>query len=450
MAENAVHQPDAFKAFVVLFRYAESQAKRNLPDAAVDYDPAAIINALRKLYNSYPDPQSHYLNAPRLQAGLEQILAQTGQENLLGNLEVSENLQIVGLLLDTILADTAIPCGVTPYFRRLQFPLLIAALADPKVLEGATHPARELLDQLAHLSLAANAQGQIDNAELLQSLEQALSVVSVDTASRTVVFAEASAALAKLIAPLLKSFALRLERVIDTCKGGHRLDQARLLVVKEIDARLGGKTVPKTLLELLAAGWQQLLVLTCLRQNIDDEEWRRELSVVDQLMARVGDEAPSDPSQVEVMTQFIVEKLHGVGAEPSFAKRLAGEIEALMLNDSGKNALDYVTVPPANTEWDEKEALLRTRLQGFSVGDWLKFSSTRNVWVPFRLTWIGHDPARYVFVNQKGVKSLYLDAEKFVQILDEMRASRIESLEEFTLVERAAKSLLYTLRERMR
>jgi hypothetical protein len=450
MAENVAHQPDAFKAFVVLFRYAESQAKRNLPGAATDYDPAGMIDALRKLYISNPDPQSDYLNAPRLRAGLEQILAQTGREKLLGNLEVSENLQIVGLLLDAILADTAIPSGVTPYYRRLQFPLLIAAFADSNVLEGATHPARELLDQLAHLSLATDAQGQIDNAGLIQSLEQAIGVISVDSASRPVVFAEASLALAKLIAPLHKSFVLRLERVVDTCKGGHRLDQARLLVVKEIDARLGGKTVPKTLLDLLEAGWQQLLVLTCLRQSSDDEEWRRELSVIDQLMGRVGNETPSDPSQVGGMTQFIVEKLHSVGAEHSFAKRLAGEIEALMLNDSGKNAPDYVTVPPANTEREAKEALLRTRLQGFSVGDWLKFSSTRNVWVPFRLAWIGHDPARYVFVNQKGVKSLYLDAEKFVQILDEMRASRIESLEEFTVVERAAKSLLYTLRERMR
>ncbi len=450
MAENTANQPDAFNAFVVLLRYAESRAKKNPAQASPNFDPGAMIGALRKLYNTNQGQQPQYFNAPRLLAGLEQILAQTGQENLLGNLEVRESLQIVGLLLDTILADTAIPNGIARYYRGLQFPLQIAAFADPTLLEGKAHPARELLNQLAYLSLAANPQGEIDNPELLHSLEQAIGIVTIDSASEAGVFAEALESLAKLTKPLLKSFAMRLERVIDTCQGGHRLDRARLQVGKEIDARLGGKSVPKIILDLLAAGWQQLLVLTYLREGTEAEAWGRELKVIDQLMGQFGKEPSPSQSQAQELKRFILEKLHSLGAEPSTASRLADAMEMHLPGGSGKNTPDYVTVPPADTDREEKEALLRTRLQGFGTGHWLKFASPRNVWMPLRLTWIGQDPARYVFVNQKGVNSLELDAAQFVQILDEKRASRIESLEELPIVERACKSLLYTLRERMR
>lgn len=452
MAENTIIQPDAFNAFVVLFRYAESQAKKNCLETAVGFDAATIIAALRKLYNTKPDLKTQYWTAHQILTGLEQILAQSGQEALLGNLVVRENIQILGLLLESILAETAIPIGITPYFTRLQFPLMIAALADPTLLEPKPHPARELLNQLASLSQAANAQGIIDNPQLLEALDQAIGGITVDSATRFGVFAEALDALSKLTAPLIKSFAMRLERVVDTCQGVHRLDQARLLVGKEIDSRLGGKSVPKCIVDLLAAGWQQQLVLTCLRRGTDDEEWRRELELIDHLLKMIGKNKPSTQTSRSVaheLKTFILDRLYGVGAEASTAKRLADEIENL-LDDNGKYAPDYVNVPSADVEREEREASMRNRLQGFSVGDWLKFASARNVWIPLRLTWIGQDPPRYVFVNQKGVKSLDLDAEKFVQILDEKKAGRIENLDELTIVERVCKSLLYTLRERMR
>ena len=453
MAETTSYQPDAFNAFVVLFRYAESQARKNASEPSPDFDPSAVIGALRKLYNTKPDSKHQYWNAPALLTGLEQTLAQTGQVALLGNLEVSENLQIVGLLLDAILADSAIPNGVTPFYQRLQFPLLIASFADPTLLEARNHPARELLNQLAYLSLATSVQGDIDNPQLLQSVEQTIGTITIDSASEPNVFAKALDALSNLIKPLLKSFAMRIERVIDTCQGGHRLEQARLLVKREIDARLGGKAVPKIILDLLAGGWQQLLVLTYLRQGTDNQNWQQELDFIDQLLNLIGKNDPPtqlSQTQSQELKKFMLERLYSVGTEPSTPNRLADELGKLLMHGSGNKAIDYVIVPPADTEREERDEQLRARLQGFNIGHWLKFASERNVWMPLRLTWIGQDPPRYVFVNQKGVKTLDLDAEKFVQIIDDKRASRIESLEELPIVERAAKSLLYTLRERMR
>ena len=453
MAEKNSYHPDSFKAFVVLFRYSESQAHLEPGEPLADYDPDAMIAALRKLYNTDPEQRPQYWNAPKLLAGLEQILAQTGQESLLGTLEVRENLQIVGLLLDAILADPAVPDGIAPFFTSLQFPLLIASFADPALLDAPNHPARELLNQLAHLSLATSVQGSIDNPELLHSLEQAMGIISIDSADTQGVFAEALDALSTLTKPLLKSFAMRLERVIETCRGGYRLNQARSLVGREIAARLGGKAVPKILMDLLAGGWQQLLVLTCLRQGIDADGWEEELALLDLLIATASKDdapAPLGQSRISELKNFILQRLYSVGSEPTTANHLADAIENLLLRDAGKSPPEYVTVPPADTDREARESIMRTRLQGFRAGDWLLFASTRNAWMPLRLTWIGPDPPRYVFVNQKGIKSMDLDAEEFVRILDEKRAKRIASLEQQPLVERAAKSLLHTLRDRIR
>ncbi len=93
--------------------------------------------------------------------------------------------------------------------------------------------------------------------------------------------------------------------------------------------------------------------------------------------------------------------------------------------------------------------MLRDRLTGFQAGEWLKFALARGPWIPLRLTWIGENPAHYVFVNRKGIKTLDMDAAKFAQLLDEKRASRMENLDEISLVERTAKSLLSTLRYRL-
>jgi hypothetical protein len=443
--------PDAFSAFVALFRYAESQAHKGPREAATDADRAAIIAALRKLQADAP---ASYFIAPRLQAGLSQILAETGQEKILSKTEIRENLQILGLLLDAMLADPAIPPCVAPYFKRLQIPLLAGSFIDPYLVHGHAHPGREILNQLDYLTQAANAQGDIDNAELLRSLDAIFDRAARVAGSQPHVFAEALAALEALTGPLMKAYAARLERVAEACEGGQRLEQARRLVDREIDARLGGKLVPSALLALLDAGWRQLLVLTNLRQGADNDDWRRQLAVVDLLMSWLAPKPPANPPSplnVQGLKNYAAERLSSVGAEPAESGRILDKIEKLLLNGGGEShAPAYVEVPPADTALEEKQAALRDRLLGFREGEWLKFASTRGAWIPLRLAWIGQSPVRYVFANRKGIKTLDLDAVKFTQFLDEKRASRMENLDTLGVVERTAKALLSTLRDRLR
>lgn len=446
--------PDAFSAFVLLFRYAESQANKGSTEPTSDAERAAMIAALRKLQANSPVQPAPYFNAPWLHAGLSQILAETGQQKALTTVEVRENLQILGLLMDAMLGDPTLPPCVAPYIKRLQIPLLVASFTDSHLMHGQTHPGRELFNQLDYLTQAANNEGEIDNAELLEALDGIFNRLSGETATRYGVFTETLAALKKLTAPLTKAYAARLDRVAESCEGGHRLEQARRLVDREIEARMGGKAVPTVVPALLDAGWRQLLVLTNLRQGIDTDDWRRQLAVIDLLLAWLGKKPPANPptsANIQGLLKYVHEKLPGTATDMVETNRVLEKIEKLLLysgDEGGAGA--YIDIPPADAVRDQKESALRNRLQGFRAGDWLKFASTRGAWIPLRLAWIGQSPARYVFVNRKGIKTLDLDAPKFAQFLDEKRASRMENLDELCLVERTAKSLLSTLRDRLR
>lgn len=443
--------PDAYSAFVVLFRYAESQAAKGPREEATTADRAAIIAALRKLQADRP---GFYFIAPKLQAGLSHTLAQSAQEKLLSKAEIRENLQILGLLLDSMLADLAIPPSVMPYLKKMQIPLLAGSFIDPHIVHGHHHPAREILNQLDRLTQAANAQGEIDNAELLHALDAIFERIAREGGSNPHVFADAQASLDGLTAPLMKAYATRLERLAEACEGGQKLEQARRLVDLEIDARLGGKTVPSILLALLDAGWRQLLVLTHLRQGVDNDDWRRQLAVVELLMSWLGPKPPANPpspQNIQSLKSYVDERLAGVGSEPAETARILEKLGGLLLNSGGEaGAAAHVEVPPMDTSLEEKQSMLRDRLQGFREGEWLKFASTRGAWIPLRLSWIGKKPARYVFANRKGIKTLDLDAVKFIQFLDEKRASRMENLDTLNLVERTAKGLMSTLRDRLR
>jgi hypothetical protein len=441
--------PTAFSAFVALFRYAESQGQKGSRESLTEAERTALIAALRKLQDD--NSASPYFIAPRLQTGLGQVLTdKKGQEKILSKAEVRENLQILGLMLDVMLADLSTATCVAPYFKRLQIPLLAGSFIDPLLVHGHSHPARELCNQLDYLAQAANAQGDLDSPELLNSLDTLFGRLAREAGLNPDVFAEVSAALEALTSPLIKAYATRLERLSEGCEGGQRLEMARRLVDREIDARLGGKTVPAVIPALLDAGWRQLLVLTQLRQGVDNDDWRRQLMIIDVLMTWLAPNttatAPT-PLNVQNLKSFIEERLSGVGSELTEIKNILEKIDHQLFAGAVPAYVDFAGIDATE---EEKQVMLSDRLQGFREGEWLKFSSGRGVWIPLRLSWIGQTPPRYVFSNRKAIKALDLDAARFIQFLDEKRASRMENLDVLNLVERTSKSLLSTLRDRLR
>lgn len=452
--EMPPHQPDVFTAFVVLSRYADGRANKNAFNSELYLDRFAVIDALEVVQKANQSKESPFLSAPKMQAELKKALEAVNLESAYDHPEVRQNLQILGLLLDAMLADLSTPACITSYIVQLQFPLLMVAFADPGLLHGETHPARGFLNQLDFLNLATNNQGELDNPLLVEKLDSLFVRIKKEAVTNVNTFYDALESLEKLTAPLLKAYSSRLERLAESCEGGQKLEHTRLVVDQEIDSRIGGKKIANIVPEMLDAGWRQLLVLTKLRQGNSNQDWNRQLYAIELLTSWLGTDNPDNPptpAKIKELKYFIQEGLSSVNPELVEVNQILQKIEVL-LPESGTLAQppQFVDIPHADTTRQDQENALRYRLAGFQLGDWLRFSSAQSGWVPLRLSWIGQEPGRYVFTNRKGIKTLELDPVKFAQLLDEKRASRIDSLDEMPFVERISKTLLTTLRDRLR
>jgi diguanylate cyclase (GGDEF)-like protein len=364
-------------------------------------------------------------------------------------------MHTLGAHLGTILSENVLAPGVKPFLRRLQAPLLKAAATHPDWLRSRSHPAFEILDQLDRLALATNPEGEIDNGALRQLLNRTIERAIGEAETRPEALLELQEQLGQVVAPLLRARERRIERVREVCEGHQRVEQAHRRADAEIRARVEGIAAPAAVLNLLDAGWRQLLALTALREGTDSALWRERLAVLDRLLAwlKPGN-APNEPSLREAhrLIDYIDENLRDLGIEHGKLHPLLREFEALLPTDAAvpKRQPKFVFTPAIAPPQDEAlDARRRETLEPLRVGQWFKFAQPQNRKTPLCLAWIGADPPLYVFVNRKGVRDAALAPSALADGLLEGRIEPTEN-QELPLMERTAQSLVETMRQRLR
>ncbi|WP_158002480.1 DUF1631 family protein [Methyloterricola oryzae] len=418
-------------------------------------ETANVIKALRRLQARKAAQRVDYLQIPRIEAELTQDLASAPAPLLLGEVE-RQTIETLGTLLDSVVAQDWIPAGIRPYFQELQIPLLEAALADGSLIHGESHPARDVVNLMDRLALATNARGELESPPLRQALEDLSARIAREAADNPGVFQEAKAQLEKLTAPLLKARARQLARVQETCEAKGRLEAARNAVNEAVDARIAGRVVPAVVLQLLDAGWRQLLVLAALREGPGMQNWLSLLEVLDRLLLWLAPEnaGKAIPAlEAHRLIGSVDEALSRVCPEPLIRNRIGLELTAVLLGKSGtgeRKPAERVTVPDSSRQ-DGMAAVVEESppLPGFRVGDWLEFAAALGVKTPLRLGWIGEVPPRYVFTDYQGHKELELSGRQLSQYLRDGQASIGED-RELPLLERAASRLVQTMQEKLR
>jgi diguanylate cyclase (GGDEF)-like protein len=416
---------------------------------------ASVIQALRRLQARMAAQRVDYVQTSSIEAELAQDLASAPAPLPLGEVE-RQTIETLGALMDSVLAQDWIPVGIRPFFQDLQIPLLEAALADSSLIHGESHPARDVVNLMERLALAANARGELENSPLRQALEELTARIAREAVDHPGVFQEAKAQLEKLTAPLLKARARQLARLQETCEAKGRLEAARNAVGEAINARIAGRLVPSVVLQLLDAGWRQLLVLTALREGAESQSWLSLLAVLDRLLLWL---APENTGKVipaleaHRLIGSVDEALSRVCPEPLVRNRISLELTAVLLGKRGtgeRRPAELVPVP-SGTSQDGTPAGLEESppLPALRVGDWLEFAPGLGVRTPLRLGWVGDRPSRYVFTDYQGHKELELSGRQLAQYLRDGQASIGED-RELPLLERAASHLVQSMQEKLR
>jgi hypothetical protein len=168
-------------------------------------------------------------------------------------------LEVVHLMIDNMAADPRLLPGVRAVVRELEPALLRLALADPRFFSDASHPARQLLHEITHRSLAWSSPDEPGYASYMDTLQQAVDALLDARASGPETFEIALLALEEAWDEAQPRGRRNRERAVRALM---RAEQRNLLaerIGREILARRDAQGAPPEALAFLTGPWAQVL-----------------------------------------------------------------------------------------------------------------------------------------------------------------------------------------------
>ncbi|WP_166269412.1 DUF1631 family protein [Marinobacter caseinilyticus] len=354
--------------------------------------------------------------ASSLQAAIANAAEQNGSLKAAMNQEAMDRAGLVDKIFAPLASQTKLPDNIREHLNQLRVPVLQVLLETPAFLDEEDHPAREIINNLMRLSLADRSSNKVLERTVSDIVTQLLDAEHLDDD----LFQQVGRRLVTLIERQDQSFGRNAERISKTLEGQQRLKETRQAVKNRLDVRLSGRNVPVVLLELLHAGWEQLLVLAILKEGADSLMFTERFAVVDQIQAWLGQEAGHEDIAFErelessALLRLVERELAGLGDSSRWldvVKNLKGQlvdeirpdrewVEAYPPGEQAPAAPE--SYHPENSRWVE-------RVHQLQVGDWILVRDGDDEAQRMRLVWGGEDVYRFVFLTGQGMHEVEYD-----------------------------------------
>ncbi|HET8800522.1 MAG TPA: DUF1631 family protein [Marinobacter sp.] len=357
-------------------------------------------------------------------AGLLQELARADTDfaSVLDQTAV-EKANLVDRLFAPLKAHDELSGSLRHQLQQLRLPVFEVLVEAPDFLNVDDHPAREIINNLMRLCLAERASSKKLEATVADIVGE---LTEIDP-SNPDLLESLSQKLRELVERQDQSFLRNSERLAKTLEGKERLRRTRKNAQRRLNDLLGARQVPKVLIRLLQAGWEQIIVLTMLREGPDSRHCEELLDVVAQLQAwlspagTTGELAFERELESNVMLQFIERELNTAGdisrlrpVMDELSGSLLGQAEAEMawVEEYGE-----ANEPPPAMAPELERSRWVTRAKEVSVGDWVEIRLDEGETRRMRLVWGGEDSLRFVFLSPKGMSEASYDFPEFVEKL---------------------------------
>jgi diguanylate cyclase (GGDEF)-like protein len=340
---------------------------------------------------------------------------------------------------------------------RLALLALKVQLESGDFLQQQPKPIHGLINQLDRAGVALATVRPRERESLRTELDGILGTALARSREDPGALTDATDRIHELVAPLLRSRAANMQKVLQQCEGSQKLERARRAVNRELDRRIAGREIPRLLLEFIDQGWRNLLVLIRLRAGEKGDDWLRGLAVVDRLMAALGtgNRRPRPIPQPEKVLAFIDRQLTAFARYTPEMQTCMDAIRPYVVavcNDGrAPRPLPMVRGPKTQPDGDDA-ARVGARWLGqaklLKVGDWVFFAGRDGSPEPLRLQWISEEGNRYVFVNRSGVKARDLSQVELAQLLEAASAGITED-QDLPLTERQWQRRLQSMHDEM-
>lgn len=383
-------------------------------------------------------------------------------------------INLVSMFFDFVLNDECLPVEMQALLSRLQIPVLKFAINDPAFLSTATHPLRQLINELSVASYGRESDGGKHEAfyELANKVAQ---VITDATEEDTGLFEPLLQELQSFIAGEDKIVEVVERRTNESAQAQAVTNHTRAKIKILLQEKLQDNEVPHLIAKFLRNEWQDIMLLCNLKHGDDSSEWVQTLQVADDLIWSVQQHSDEKSSQrlqnllpdlyariesdmlcylpTQNAAAAIIDALrevHHLVAEGRFDELFQPEDD----NETAEESIEPLV--PAKP-WKEQTAVERQRQQQLVLdrdslqkvadlkpGQWLLIRATNNE-SERRCKISSYIAASesFVLVNRFGAKVMEISRRKLAQ---DMRESRVLLMENTPVFERAMTRIGNTLK----
>jgi hypothetical protein len=450
-----------------------------------------LLNAL-SLMQSEIQSQTHHgvepAMTPAQAARVKQdLLNQVQRLGMSGNRPASlgsneDTIDLVGMLFEYALQDRNLPAPIQALLGRLQIPYLKVALLDREFVAHRAHPARKLLDDLAHACVGWSDESDKDR-RLYEKVHEIVNTLLKDFDDDTSIFQRLNTDFTDFVEKNRKRSELAEKRTAEAAHGRERLERAQRTAAREIFSRIGGRNLPPKVRDLLTRRWSNYLVLAHLRHGEDSPEWRNATRFIEDFAWSVQPKTDEhDRVKLREMTpeieRLLKQGLAATGLHENHLEELWNEVEELYVDQiAGTAEASAVTPAPdadagdltirfasskageevvfSGADDDDPGAITAAEavqaletwikiIKALKAGTWFEFVKDDGSRERAKLLWISTIRSLYLFVNRNGIKI----AEKTgKELAEELQRQRAVILEQVALVDRALGAILTRLKE---
>lgn len=436
-----------------------------------------ITQLLESFQQQVNVPLQSQQDARALSAKLSALLQSQGQVSQLDR----NIINLVHMLFEYIWEDPNLAAPMRAVLSRMQIPLLKVALADAAFLQAGSHPARQLLNEMARCALGWQESDDADKRKqdtLLEQLEFIVQRVQDEFVDDVTLFTELHHQLKKFLDREQRRAELVAQRTVDQVRGEALSAQAKAAVEQVL-----GKTcqnLPNVAQALLRQAWSRVLQMVYLKQGAESVAWSEKLDLAEQLANIVRESAQrNNEAELALLVRKMEADLADVGLDSFQSRSWFEAIESHVRDQKPRQEvsldLDEVCSASAKTEAlpladpDEPKAELAEKIEKevgdkskpvreslapsdyamrqarrLSQGAWLQWNSDNGM-QRCRLAAILPSVGRYVFVDRQGKKVMELSLDELAwSIKDE----KLRVLNDGQLFDRALQTVIGDMRRR--
>jgi len=342
--------------------------------------------------------------------------------------EDEDAVDLVGMLFDVLITERDFREEARQLMSRLVVPYAKAAVLDRRLFLTKAHPARRLLNALAE-AIEGNQGDGPQERELLGKAEATVDSLVAGFNEDIAIFETLEQEMRAYLDQHRRRVDMAEKRAKEAQRGQERLENARMLAARELEARTGNAELPSVIQDFFSRYWTHHLSMIILREGEDSAAWGVALKLADDLISVLGWQPPearvaavqqlrlgietvlSSSGVLSDSSSALIQKIAESAAhyqapaksaeQPATTAHSAASAGLHMAFD--KSALDF---DPRDVEY----------FKNLPVGAWLQMAVGNGGFAPIKLAWISPISARLMFVNRRGVRVLVVSVEELAEM----------------------------------